>query len=372
LSKKVRMAGPGEFTARSYLNGRIDLSQAEAVNEIITCSNKFQLSAAQRLLAGRLARQAGEIRDSIVDCLSLIEAGLDFSGKDIEFITCEHAVDRLTKIKEELEKLLAGSISCETLITMPAVGIAGAPNAGKSSLLNKLLGKKRSIVSAVRKTTRDVLTGLYEMDRCRCVLFDCAGLVEKPKNILDELAQSAAVEALQNSSLVVFCVDVSKDSWQEDITIRELISPEVLIATATKSDLLSEDELAERIKKLNELFGSEFLTTSIKTNIGLSRLRDTIDTKIIEIYSGLRSSRTDKPLRAAVSENVVALTARHKQAVTDAIECIGEAAKEVKAGNDEIAAMLLRTAIDVLSDIEHQHIDEQVLENIFSHFCIGK
>jgi tRNA modification GTPase len=255
---------------------------------------------------------------------------------------------------------------------MPAVGIAGAPNAGKSSLLNKLLGKKRSIVSSVRKTTRDVLTGLYEMDRCRCVLFDCAGLVERPKNILDELAQSAAIEALQTSSVVVFCVDVSKDSWQEDIAIRELISPEVLICVATKSDLLSGAELTERVKKLNKLFDSEFLTTSIKTNIGLSRLRDTIDKKIIELYSRVRSRRTDEPLRAEVSEDVVALTARHKQSVTDSIECIGEAAKEVKAGNDEIAAMLLRTAVDVLSDIEHQHIDEQVLENIFSRFCIGK
>ena len=173
LDKGLRMAGPGEFTARSYLNGKIDLAQAEAVNEIITSSNKFQLAAAEKLLSGRLSEITAEVRSSIMDCLSLIEAGLDFSGEDIEFITRDEAVNRLTAIKDGLEQLLSGSIRYESVIDLSAVGIAGAPNAGKSSLVNRLLGSERSIVSHERKTTRDVLTGVLTLRHCQCVLFDC-------------------------------------------------------------------------------------------------------------------------------------------------------------------------------------------------------
>ncbi|MHC4338430.1 MAG: GTPase, partial [Planctomycetota bacterium] len=204
LGKGLRMAGPGEFTARAYLNGRIDLAQAEAVNEIIVSSNRYQLDAAEKLLSGRLAETTLQIRSEVLDCLGLLEAGLDFSQEDIEFITGKEVVERLVKIRQQLEQLLAGSISYEAVIDLPAVGIAGAPNAGKSSLLNKLLGKERSIVTDVSKTTRDVLTGLLTLRHCRCVLFDCAGLMESPSNILDELAQQAAIEALQNSSVVIF------------------------------------------------------------------------------------------------------------------------------------------------------------------------
>jgi tRNA modification GTPase len=361
LGKGIRLAGPGEFTARAYLNGKIDLAQAEAVNEIIVSSNRFQLAAAEKLLGGRLTETMEKIYSELMDCLSLIEAGLDFSGEDIEFITGSDAIRRLSDVKNELERLLAGSINCESTLDLPAVGIAGAPNAGKSSLLNKLAGFERSIVSPERKTTRDVLASVLTLRHCRCVLFDCAGLVITAENILEELAQQAAVKSLQNSSIVVFCVDVSRDSWAEDISIRRRIEPEVVIPVATKTDLLSKEMLANRIAELNKLFNVEFLPTSAETGIGLQQLRDTIDEKLIGQALGGVAERTSD----------VALTARHRQAVTEAIENVGESINELKAGNDEIAAMLLRAAYQNISDIE-QHIDEDILERIFSRFCIGK
>ena len=370
LGKGLRMAGPGEFTARAYLNGKIDLAQAEAVNEIIVSSNKFQLAAAEKLLAGRLAKTTAKLRADVMDCLSLIEAGMDFSQEDIEFISVCEAVERLAGIKEQLEQLLSGSISYELVIDLPAVGIAGAPNAGKSSLLNKLLGKTRSIVSAQRKTTRDVLTGLLTLRHCECVLFDCAGLMLEPNNILDELAQAAAIEALQNSPVVVFCIDVSKADWSEDIAIRKLIEPEVLVSVATKSDLLPEYLLVERIAELNELFAADFLATSAETGTGVELLKGIIDRRIIELAAGNVVSDTSYEPRAASHE--VALTVRHRRAVTEAIENISESINELKAGNNEVAAMMLRAAYRAISDIEQQHVDEQILENIFSRFCIGK
>jgi tRNA modification GTPase len=362
LERGLRIAEPGEFTARAYLNGKLDLAQAEAVNEIIVSSNEYQLAAAEKLLDGRLGEMTSKLRADLMDLLALIEAGLDFSGEDIEFITRDDAVKKLTVIKDQLEQLLSGSIRYESIIDLPAVGIAGAPNAGKSSLLNKLLGKERSIVSDRHKTTRDVLTGVWTLPHCKCVLFDCAGLLIEAEDILDELAQQAAIEALRNSSVVIFCADISKTDWSEDADIRKLIEPKILMPIATKCDLISEKILTDRLAGLHKTFGINFLPTSAKTGAGIEKLRQTIDGKLTEKF--------DVPCASGV-----ALTARHRKAVTEAIGQISEAMNELNAGNDEVTAMMLRSAYQAVSDIEQPgsaHIDEQILGQIFSRFCIGK
>ncbi len=369
---QIRMAGPGEFTARAYLNGKMDLTQAEAVNEIVVSSNKFQLAASEKLLSGRLGETTSKIRSELMDCLSLIEAGLDFSGEDIEFITRPEAAERLTQINNELEGLLSGSVRYEEVVDLPAVGIAGAPNAGKSSLLNRLLGQERSIVSEFHKTTRDVLTGMLTLAHCKFVLFDCAGLITESHEILDKLAQQAAIEALRNSSVVLFCVDIAKTNWNEDISIRTLIEPELMIPVATKTDLLSEKLVAKRLCDLHEVFGVEFLPISVETGSGIELLRETLDKTIIDLTVGAGSSE-----QIPEQISTVALTTRHKQAITEAIENVSEAISELKGGNDEVAAMMLRAAHQGLFDIESGtggagRTDEQILERIFGQFCIGK
>jgi tRNA modification GTPase len=396
LGGGLRMAGPGEFTARAYLTGKMDLAQAEAVNEVVVSSNSYQLTAAEKLLAGRLGEATAQAQSAIMDLLGLVEAGIDFCGEDIEFISRADAGTRLADIKQHLERLASASISYESVIDLPAVGIAGAPNAGKSTLLNKLLGTARSIVSPRRKTTRDVLTGELSLEHCRCVLFDCAGLTQKTEDrrqkteflssVLDELAQQAAIEALRNSSVVVFCVDVSKADWAEDVAVIRtwfgdrgswIVSRETsadsrfaihdspfTIPVATKCDLLPEQKLAGRLARLNELFGNEFLPISAKTGAGLGLLRAAIDTAIVSCQSSIGDRQSS-----------ILLTARHRQAVAEAIQNIGEAVDELKSGNDEVAAMLLRAAYQCICDI-HQpvagRLDEQILQQIFSRFCIGK
>jgi tRNA modification GTPase len=362
LDKGLRMAELGEFTARAFLNGKLDLIQAEAVNEIIVSSNEYQLAAAEKLLDGRLGEMTSKLRADLMDLLSLIEAGLDFSGEDIEFITRDEAIKKLVMIKEQLDQLLSGSIRYESVIDLPAVGIAGAPNAGKSSLLNKLLGKERSIVSHQHKTTRDVLTGVCSLPHCRCVLFDCAGLLTETEDVLDELAQQAAIEALRNSNVVIFCADISKNNWNEDIAILELIEPKILVPVATKCDLIPEQSLPEYLAALNKAFNTDFLPTSVKTNVGIELLRQKIDSKLTEKFEVPQTGS-------------VALTARHRKAITEAIEQINESTKELNAGNDEVVVMMLRAVYQALSDIEQPgtaHIDEQILGQIFSRFCIGK
>jgi tRNA modification GTPase len=369
LAVGLRPAGPGEFTARAYLNGKLDLAQAEAVNEIISSSNRLQLDAAERLLSGRLTHAADRIRSDLLDVLSLIEAGLDFSGEDIEFISNEQAVERLVGIQASLEQLLAGSIQYETLIDLPAIGIAGAPNAGKSSLLNALLGWERSIASDQPGTTRDVLNGILTTDRFQCVLFDCAGLLRAAApecgtgihaaSRIDELAQQAAIEALRSCRAVIFCVDSAKSDWAEDIAIRTLIQPKSLIHVATKSDLLPSEGLRRRLDALAGAFDAEFLPVSAKARQGLHDLLDSLERTIV----GWAVS--DAP-------PFLAMTARHKQAVADAVESIRQSIEEVCLGSEEIAVTTIRAACAAISQIERQHIDEEVLDRIFSRFCIGK
>ncbi|MHC4741835.1 MAG: tRNA modification GTPase [Planctomycetota bacterium] len=369
LGTGLRMAGPGEFTARAYLNGKIDLSQAEAVNEIVSSSNTFQLAAAEKLLSGQLSESAEQIRSAIMDCLSLLEAGLDFSEEDIEFISPTEVVERLAAIRKQLEDLLAGSIGYESVIDLPAVGIAGAPNAGKSSLVNALLGTERSIVSHERKTTRDVLTGILELAESTAVLFDCAGLLHEPRGILDELAQQAAVEAMRNSTVVVLCVDVSKSDWAEDVAVRKWIDAGIVMPVATKSDLLADEALAERIGELEGLFGTDFMPISVVNGSGVEMLREEIDRELAALM------QREAMLLSQDAASHVALTARHKRAVTEAIESIGQAAEGYDQGGPEVAAMMLRAAWQSLCAIEQPQcvdVDEQILERIFSSFCIGK
>ncbi len=372
LAMGVRGAGPGEFTARAYLNGRIDLAQAEAVNEIIVSSNAFQLAAAEKLLSGQLSRATIEARSVMMEYLSLIEAGLDFSGEDIELLTRSEAVEGLGRVKGQLEGLLAGSISYESLIDLPAVGIAGVPNAGKSSLLNRLLGAERSIVSGDRKTTRDILSGPLSLAHGKCVLFDCAGLVLEPEGILDELTRRATIEALRNSSVVLFCVDASKGEWGEDISVWRLLEPKVLLPVATKCDLLSKGALATRLARLRESFGADLTATSAKTGSGIETVQDEIDRQILNSESSASSLRAQGSVFSEGGQDLVALTARHRRAVAEAIENICECVGEIEAGNDEVAAMMLRAAYQTISDIEQKPVDDRLLERIFKNFCVGK
>jgi tRNA modification GTPase len=189
-------------------------------------------------------------------------------------------------------------------------------------------------------------------------LFDCAGLITHCDTILDELAQQAAIEALRNAMVVIFCVDAAKPDLSEDLAIRHLVRPGHLIAVATKADLLS--ETAEKTTQLKSLFGYDFLAVSAHTGACVDKLKDKIAEQLITGKS------------AVADKYGIALTARHRQAVTSAIGDLVQAIDELKAGNDELAAMMLRSAHKQLSNIEQHQIDEHLLDRIFSRFCIGK
>jgi tRNA modification GTPase len=361
LSLGCRIAQAGEFTYRAYLNAKMDLSQAEAVAQIISSSNQYQLCAAQRLLGGSLEQKVCQIRQEILELLSLIEASLDFSTEDIELITTKKAIETTGKIHSDLDELLAGSITFEQITDAPSVIIAGSANAGKSSLVNALIGAKRSIVSSQSGTTRDCLEHWLKLDKCDCVLFDCAGLVTEPVDIIQSLANTAALKAINDSTVVIFCVDITKQDYSIDSEALKYLKKKPAIYAATKCDLLTVHDTVEKLGLLQKIFGCDFIATSSKNLSGLEKLKGLIQQNIIRQTSDI-----------AEAAEKTALTERHRAVITEAIKNTQLVSEELAKNNEEIAAMFLRSAIQNLSSFEAEHVGEAILERIFSHFCIGK
>jgi tRNA modification GTPase len=363
LQHGLRAAGPGEFTARAYLNGKIDLFQAEAVNEVIFSTSHMQCRAAERMLQGRLSSTLDSIRSKIVEGLSLIEAGLDFDEEETGSVAVEQTIEGLRDVQRRLEGLLSETAQTDSMTHLPSVGIAGVPNAGKSTLFNALLGKPRSLVSDHRKTTRDVLEAVLDLPHDRCVVFDCAGLLVQEEGIQDQLAQQAALQSLGRSDLVLFCVDLSKSDWQEDLAIRRRVAAKASMGVATKADLLESTERAGRLDQLARTLGESFLPLSAETGMNLLCLRDRIEQRLL-------SGRSRSDLSDAGQVHTM-ITARFRQTGTEAIDQLSQALYALEHGQSDIAAMMVRAAYQALSDTEH-HVDEKVLDILFSRFCIGK
>jgi tRNA modification GTPase len=364
IQSGMRTAGPGEFTARAYLNGKIDLIQAEAVNEIISGTNTFQISAAQRLLSGRFGDDNQVIRRDLLDLLSLIEAGMDFSEEDIQFISTATVLTRLKKTKGRLEKVLNQNLRMESLLHLPSIGIAGVPNAGKSSLFNALLNQDRSLVCELQKTTRDVLAKPLTLSHHECILFDCAGLLETPRGIIDELAQCAALESISHSHLTLFCVDLSKTDWTDDRKAYDLLPHVNILLIGTKYDALSPSEGAVSPSRLTSCFGQQVLPISVVSAHNIEMLRSKLDDLLAQSTQA-HSINLDAP------SNTSLLTERHKHDIQDVLSHLDNAMSSANNGQDEIVAMSLRAACQGLGEME-QPLDEQILDHVFSRFCVGK
>ncbi|MBL7215306.1 MAG: tRNA uridine-5-carboxymethylaminomethyl(34) synthesis GTPase MnmE [Phycisphaerae bacterium] len=363
IYRYARPAAPGEFTQRAFLNGKLDLTQAEAVAEIVSSANSAQLAAAQRLLHGRFSDVIADLREQLIALIGNLEAGLDFSEENIEFVTADAALATIEHIRQSLTGLLEDSIRCERMIDLDAVGLAGLPNAGKSSLLNALLGHSRSIVSETESTTRDVLTGLLRLQRLDCILFDCAGLLspEKQATLIDRLSHQASLTALNKVAVVLFCVDLTRADVSADIQMQNQIDAETIVYVATKADLLSEKETANRLADLEKQFKTPFILTSVRTGQGLELIKSRIEA----VLTALRAGDRDHQDRLTINQ-------RHEQRLREAVKLLAESADEIRSKSVEIAAMLLRQAYELLGGLERENISETILDHIFSRFCIGK
>ena len=337
ISLGARHAEPGEFTARAYFNGRIDLSQAEGVAAVVAAGNEAELAAGRRLMAGELTRRLRPWIDQLADALALIEAEIDFSDQGTRFVSDDELNARLNAIAGQLGSLLSQSARLSRLSHEPRIVLAGRPNAGKSTLLNALSKTMRAVVSPIAGTTRDALSAEVALERGIVRLVDVAGLEshENAGGIAAQMQSRARIE-LERADAVILVRDATDDRPALELSRRADLT------VCTKIDLLPHGAPHGDV------------AVSAVANIGMETLRASLD----RVAFGSESSGIE-----------LALSNRHVQAIAAAGEAIERARGTIPP---EIMAAELRQALDSLGQVCGDITPDDILGRIFASFCIGK
>jgi tRNA modification GTPase len=333
----ARQSDPGEFTARAYFHGKLDLSQAEGVAAAISAQSDLQLLAARQLMAGELANRLRPAMELLAESLALVEAGIDFSEERMEFLSTDQIRHRIDTVLNQLQTLSSQSRQLEKLAHEPTIVLAGRPNAGKSTLTNALAGKNRSIVSPHPGTTRDALSVEIALPRGIARLIDIAGL-DSPDGEIAQQMQNLAERAIEQADVLVLVRD-STDP-RPDVPLAR--TPDLRVFT--KTDLLDAVSTAENS-----------ISISAKSGQGLEALRNKLDT----ITFGSDTAGAN-----------LALTSRHLQSLGEAITALARA--RIVLDSLELLAAELRDALDSLGQILGIVSPDDILGQIFSKFCIGK
>ncbi len=353
----IRLAQPGEFTKRAFLHGRIDLTQAEAVIGLIRSRTDAELRTSLSHLKGVVSRKVKEIKLDLIECCAEIEAAIDFSDQDIEFIPINEITERLNIIYEKLDNFLNHAVITSRVHSNGVNTIlCGRPNVGKSSLFNALLGRRQAITTPIPGTTRDVLEGALELENIHFKLLDTAGFMRTEKEI-ESLAIAKTYNSLQMGQLILFVLDGSKGIEDEDIKLLNSFPSLQKIIVMNKCDAAA--------KSARNNFPEDFkihpvIRTSTITGEGLDNLRKTMIRTILE-------GKIDQ------SASDVTLNARHKDAfkrTLELIKCATEAAEEARSY--EFIALDLRDALETIGEVVGETTTEDILDKIFSNFCIGK
>ena len=356
LRAGARAAGPGEFTCRALLAGRLDLAQAEAVMAVVGASSEASLRAAGDLLRGHLSREIEGLVDRIRDVLVLVEADLDFSDQEIETAPAGEVVRRLGLLREALADLGRRSRGLETFAGEVRLVIAGWPNVGKSSLFNRLLLEDRAIVAPQAGTTRDELRAGLHLEGVTVVLSDTAGL-DEARDELAGKARAKALEALERADLVILALDATSPDYERTRDLLALLAAPLVVAV-TKCDL--ESPARARAWLGARGLGAETIATSAVTGEGLGALR----TALVRAVEG---GAVDREAGGPV------VTARHRSAMEEAAAALGRAERVAReSGEGELVALELREALSALGGILGREADAGVLERIFARFCVGK
>ncbi len=335
----ARPAEPGEFTARAYFNGRLDLTEAEGVAATIAAHSEAELSAARQLLAGELARRLKPAIDLLATTLALVEVGIDFSEEDVTFLPDDDARRRIASINATLADLINNSARFEALTHEPTIVLIGRPNAGKSTLLNTLAGRARAIVSPIAGTTRDALTAEVPLTRGLVRITDVAGLDHFPQNAIEIQMQQRAQSALEAADIVVLVQDIA------DAAPPPPLARQPHLTVHTKLDLQQDPPTPS----------SDVIQISAQTGQNLPDLRNRLD----QLCFGQPSGAS------------LALNARHLKAISTAQSALTRA-HDLAQPTPEILALELREALDALGQITGNISPEDLLGRIFSAFCIGK
>lgn len=357
LNAGARMAQPGEFTLRAFLNGKLDLSQAEAVADLIASNSSVSHQVAIQQMRGGFSAKIKTLRENLVNFASLIELELDFSEEDVEFANRNDLKILINTILSVIEKLVNSYEVGNVIKNGIPVAIVGKPNAGKSTLLNVLLEDERAIVSEIPGTTRDTIEDEITIDGVRFRFIDTAGL-RTTTDIIEQIGVNKALEAIKKSAIVIYLFDAHTlscgDLKSELGVLKPYIGNSQLIVAANKIDTESTSELEAEFIDFPEM-----LYISAKAQRNIEKLKK----QLVILFDTRTMDTTD----------TIVTNARHANALQNTARALGSVLKGLEnnvAG--DLLALDIRYALEELGHITGQVTSEDLLSNIFSKFCIGK
>lgn len=355
LKNGARIAEPGEFTKRAFLNGRIDLSQAEAVCDIIHAKNELALKNSLNHLQGKVLDLIKDIREDILRDIAFIEAALDdpehidLEGFDLQL--CDHIHKECQSIEQILKQAKNGKIIKEGIKTV----IIGKPNAGKSSLLNHLVGEERAIVTDIAGTTRDTLEETINFDGIILNIIDTAG-IRDTQDVIEKMGVEKALRMVQDADLILYVLDSSTNIDENDEAILSLIQDKKVILLLNKSDLdskISENEVKERINH-------PIIRISVKENTGLNHFANTLKKMF---FDG----------EISFNEEIYITNDRHREAFIDTLQSLRMVLQSIEDGMPEdFYSIDLMNAYEILGKIIGENVEEDLVNMIFKEFCMGK
>ena len=349
IAAGARLAEPGEFTERAFLAGRLDLTQAEAVRDLIEASTLHQARVAAQQLGGSLSRRVTPMKERLVALIAGLEAGVDFAEDDIDTMAADEIVARLSEIEAPLQELERGFGYGRIVHDGLRLAIVGRPNAGKSSLFNRLVERDRAIVTAMPGTTRDLVTERVSMEGIPVELIDTAGLREASDEA-ETMGIAKSREAMAEADLVLLVVDTAADPHVEDVTTLEALGERPVLVAANKVDLGA---------AAPPTLGARVIRTSAVTGEGIAELRRAI----LELATK----------GAPVQETALATNLRQREAITKALAALGRA-REAAAAElpHEMILLDLYESLGSLDSLTGTTTTDDILRLIFSSFCVGK
>lgn len=355
LKHGARLAEPGEFTKRAFLNGRIDLSQAEAVIDVINAKNSYALKSSVRQLNGSVSETVHKLRETVLFEIAFIESALD----DPEHISLDGYKEKLSckinRLRKSLEQLLKNSDDGRVLVEGIKTVILGKPNAGKSSLLNVLLGEDRAIVTDIAGTTRDTLEENIRLHGLSLNIVDTAG-IRNTKDQVEQIGVKRALQIADEADLILYVVDGSCGLDESDRQIMDLIRNRTSIILLNKTDL----PVVLTKEKLEKETGSEVIPVAIREGIGIERLEERIGELF---YNG----------EIDFNDEVMITNTRHKNAMREALDSLSLVEESIADGMPEdFYSIDLMNAYECLGTIVGETLEDDLVNEIFNKFCMGK
>ncbi len=350
LEAGAYLAEPGAFTKRAFLNGKLDLTQAEAVNDLISGSSDYALNIAIKQLHGGLSKYISDLAEQMLSLLSHIEVNIDYPD-EVDELGKEKIQEKLVEIKAKIDALLKTADTGRMIKEGIKTVIIGKPNVGKSSLLNRLLKYERAIVTDVAGTTRDTLEELLNLDGIPIRLVDTAGIRETP-NEVERIGIRRTRDWIKEADLVLCMFDASNALTEEDFSILALVRDKKTIGIINKTDLPSRLDTSR-------LEGIETIQMSIQQDTGIVELED----KIKELFFKDQLS---------VSNDLLITNIRHKESLIKARECIQKVLEEIERVPEDLLSIDLTNAYAHLRNITGENVSEDIIHSIFHHFCVGK